>query len=68
MFSEKQIFKFPGGSNAPRRLIRSALGCVPPFYGPERQMILSWDCCTLKQYLDKANDPNFVKSLFQNNE
>ena len=29
----------------------------------KRPRILSCSSCILKQYLDKANDPNFAKSL-----
>ena len=30
--------------------------------------ILSFDCCTLKQYLDKVNDLNFASAFFQKYE
>ena len=33
----------------------------------EKTRILSYDCCTLKQRLDKAIDPSFAKS-FKNDE
>ena len=30
-----------------------------------KKKFLSCNCCILKKYFDKANDPNFAKSFFQ---